>query len=61
MMTAMSSAGLRCARVTLGGASRTRTESACAPFRPSATPNSSRVPPLTVTPAGSAEACRKTS
>ena len=45
-----------------GGASIMLTESAWGPRRPSATPNSSRVPGLTlVTPAGSEVAGRKTS
>src|SRR5450756_1084982 len=62
MMTAMSSAGLRWDFVIDGTGSRTWTDRACGPRRPSATPKSTRVPGLgAVTPAGSAEACRKTS
>ena len=58
----MSSAGLRAALVTLAGASSTRMESACGPRLPSATPNSTREPGLSAsTPAGSEEACTKTS
>src|SRR5665811_35403 len=62
MMTAMSSAGLRWDFVIDGTGSRTWTDRACGPRRPSATPKSTRVPGFgAVTPAGSAEACRKTS
>src|SRR5680860_91430 len=57
----MSSGGLRCAADTDGGCSSTCTERACLPLRPSATPNSTLAPGLTVVPGGSAEACRKTS
>src|SRR5450759_160366 len=47
---------------TDGAGSSTRKDSACAPRRPSTTPNSTRVPPLRlVTPAGKASACRNTS
>ncbi len=60
-MIAMSSADLRFSFAMVGGASITRTDSAWAPFLPSAIPNSSFEPGLTVTPAGSADACRKTS
>ena len=61
MMTAMSSAGLRAAFATDGSGSRIFTDSACGPRRPSATPKSTLVPGLGVTPAGSADACRNTS
>src|SRR5450631_3535014 len=45
-----------------GVGSRTRNDSACAPRLPSTTPNSTRVPPLSVaTPSGNASACRNTS
>ena len=61
-MTAMSSAGLRAALATEGTGSSSLTDSACGPRRPSATPKSTLVPGLgAATPAGSAEACRKTS
>src|SRR5665811_2246047 len=44
-----------------GMGSRTRTDSACAPRLPWTTPNSTRVPPLSVvTPSGNASACRNT-
>src|SRR6185312_4794627 len=60
--TAVSSAGLRLARTTDGAASTMRAESAWAPLRPWAMPNSMRVPARTsVVPSGSAEACRYTS
>ena len=45
-MTAMSSGGLRAAATTDAGASTTRTDSACSPRLPSATPNSTRLPGL---------------
>ncbi len=61
-MTAMSSAGLRCALTTDGSGSSTLTDRACGPRRPSATPKSTLVPGFgDAMPAGSAEACRKTS
>ena len=57
MRTAISVAPGRWLRTTEGAASSTRSESACLPRRPSATPNSTRVPPRSsVTPAGRAEA-----
>src|ERR1700691_5257055 len=47
---------------TVGGGSSTRTWSACAPRRPSATPNSTRCPCRSaVVPAGNADECTKTS
>src|SRR5262249_47570561 len=47
---------------TVGGGSRSRTWSAWAPRRPSATPNSTRCPCRSVVvPAGSADECTKTS
>src|SRR3954447_15307739 len=58
----MSSGGLRVALTTEGSGSSTRTDSACSPRLPWATPNSTRVPCLKVAvPAGNAEACTKTS
>ncbi len=47
-MTIMSSGLLRVAAATDGGASSTRTDSACLPLRPSATPNSTLAPGFTV-------------
>src|SRR5580704_12297189 len=50
------------AAATVGGGSRIRTWSACAPRRPSATPNSTRCPCRSdVVPAGSADECTNTS
>src|SRR6266571_4871341 len=47
---------------TVGGGSRIRTWSACAPRRPSATPNSTRCPCRSaVVPVGSADECTNTS
>src|SRR4051812_3932593 len=58
----MSSGGLRLALTTEGSGSSTRTDSACNPRLPWATPNSTRVPCLRVAvPAGNAEAWTKTS
>src|SRR5580693_3682652 len=62
--TIISSGFLRACLVaaTVGGGSRTRTWSACAPRRPSATPNSTRCPCRSaVVPEGSADECTKTS
>ena len=50
---------MRLFATTDAGSSMIRTERACGPRRPSATPNSSFVPGLIVgTPVGSAEAAR---
>ena len=63
----MSSAACGCAPprvagLTDGAGSSSVTDSACVPRRPSATLNSTRVPPLSVsTPSGRALACRNTS
>src|ERR1700730_15173997 len=64
MITAISSGFLRAclATATVGGGSRIRTWRACAPLRPSATPNSTRCPCRSaVVPEGSADECTKTS
>ena len=60
-ITCSSSAGRR-APASVGGASRMRTDSACSPRLPAATPNSSRVPALSSsTPSGSEAFGTKTS
>src|SRR5260370_12289740 len=63
-MTITSSGFLRACltAATVGGGSRIRTWSACAPRRPSATPNSTRCPCRSaVVPGGSADECTNTS
>ena len=56
-MTVICSGGLRWALDSDGGASTTRSDSACSPLRPSTMPNSTFWPALRlVTPGGSAVA-----
>src|SRR5215467_11582285 len=60
--TVISSVPLRPALATVGGGSSVLTWSACAPLRPSATPNSTRCPARsTVSAVASAVECTKTS
>lgn len=61
-ITVMSSGFFRVAATTDGSGSSTRTDNACSPRRPSATPNSTRWPGFSsVTPPGSASRCTNTS
>src|SRR5207302_5032093 len=61
MTPCSSSAGRRAVCASDGNGSSTRTDRACSPRRPSATPNSTRWPGLSVVPDGSADAWTYTS